>query len=492
MNPISRRAILIIGIVSALSVVSYLLASHFFFRVGFPLDDAWIHQTYARNLAFYGEWAYTPGQPSGGSTGPLWGAILAVGYLLGLSLYIWTFMIGWISLWGLSLVGMVVFREIFPERARYSIWGGLLLSLEWHLVWLAGSGMEALLYALVATLVLGILMRRNDNPVKWAVIGGCIGLSVWLRPDGVTLLGPALVVLFFPFSDRKGILRICTHFVAGFMLVFVPYLMFNQLTAGSWWPNTFFAKQAEYAEYQNIPFIIRLANQFLLPFVGVGIMLLPGFVLVLIDSIKRKRWDLFAVILWLGGYLSMYAWRLPVTYQHGRYVMPMMPVAFIIGFSGMCKWAIKETQSRQWWVLKRTWAISLVVVLSSFWVLGAQAYVRDVAYIESEMVETAYWLDQNLPEDAVIASHDIGAVGYFSNQELIDLAGLITPEVIPFMRDENQLGEYLDEQGVEYLVTFPDWYPELVSRAELIYQTDGTIAPSMDHDNLAVYRWNSP
>ena len=96
MNPSSRRAILIIGIVSALSVVSYLLASHFFFRVGFPLDDAWIHQTYARNLAFYGEWAYTPGQPSGGSTGPLWGAILAVGYLLGLSLYIWTFMIGWI------------------------------------------------------------------------------------------------------------------------------------------------------------------------------------------------------------------------------------------------------------------------------------------------------------------------------------------------------------------------------------------------------------
>jgi arabinofuranosyltransferase len=481
-----------IGVVSALSFGSYLLASHNFFRLGFPLDDAWIHQTYARNLALQGEWAYNPGVSSGGSTGPLWSAILTVGYLLRLPPLIWTYIMGWLALWGISVLGVVAYKEIYPQGIKYSPWIGLLLSLEWHLVWMAGSGMETLLFSLIATLVLVCLLRWHENPIKWAFIGGCIGLSVWLRPDGVTLLGPALVVLFFPFSDRKGILRICTFFVAGFMLVFFPYLLFNQLTAGSWWPNTFFAKQAEFDELRNTPFLFRLLDQMLLPLVGVGISLLPGFILNLIDTIRDRRWDLIAVFLWMGGFLCMYAWRLPVTYQHGRYVMPMMPVAFIIGFAGMCKWAIKEAQSRWWWVLKRVWVISLVIVLSSFWVLGVQAYVWDVAYIESEMVDTAYWLNRNLPENALIASHDIGAVGYFCNQELIDLAGLITPEVIPFMRDENQLGEYLDEQGVEYLVTFPDWYPELVSRAELIYQTDGTIAPSMDHDNLAVYRWNSP
>ena len=36
--------------------------------VGFPLDDAWIHQTYARNLGLHGEFAFVPGQPSAGST----------------------------------------------------------------------------------------------------------------------------------------------------------------------------------------------------------------------------------------------------------------------------------------------------------------------------------------------------------------------------------------------------------------------------------------
>ncbi|NJL95821.1 MAG: hypothetical protein HC915_19860 [Anaerolineae bacterium] len=52
---------------------------------GFPLDDSWIHQTYARNLAQHGEWAYTPGTPSTASTAPLYTVLLALGHVLGLS-----------------------------------------------------------------------------------------------------------------------------------------------------------------------------------------------------------------------------------------------------------------------------------------------------------------------------------------------------------------------------------------------------------------------
>ena len=37
---------------------------------GFPLDDAWIHQVYARNLGTRGEFAFFPGEPSAGSTSP--------------------------------------------------------------------------------------------------------------------------------------------------------------------------------------------------------------------------------------------------------------------------------------------------------------------------------------------------------------------------------------------------------------------------------------
>ncbi len=63
---------------SALFVLVTAVQGH----AGFPLDDAWIHQVYARNLAQRGEFAFTPGEPSAGSTSPLWTIALSVGYLL--------------------------------------------------------------------------------------------------------------------------------------------------------------------------------------------------------------------------------------------------------------------------------------------------------------------------------------------------------------------------------------------------------------------------
>jgi hypothetical protein len=54
--------------------------------------------------------------------------------------------------------------------------------------------------------------------------------------------------------------------------------------------------------------------------------------------------------------------------------------------------------------------------------------------------------------------HDIGAMGYFSDRELIDLAGLINPEVIPFIRDEEKIHDYMLKKNAAYFVGFNDWY----------------------------------
>src|SRR5215472_17141319 len=48
----------------------------------FPLDDSWIHQQFARNIAEGHGFAYNPDVPVGGSTAPLWTLILAAGFVL--------------------------------------------------------------------------------------------------------------------------------------------------------------------------------------------------------------------------------------------------------------------------------------------------------------------------------------------------------------------------------------------------------------------------
>ena len=124
-----------------------------------------------------------------------------------------------------------------------------------------------------------------------------------------------------------------------------------------------------------------------------------------------------------------------------------------------------------------------------FWILGVKAYAEDIAIIESEMVTTAHWIRDNTPPNALIAAHDIGALGYFSQRDILDLAGLISPDVIPFIRDEDRLKDYLDAQNVDYLMTFPAWYPSLTLSPPLIYQTHNPYSPKQGGENMAVYRW---
>ena len=125
-------------------------------RAGFPLDDAWIHQTYARNLVRSGRWEFVPGVVSSGSTAPLWTLLLAVGYALRLPYLAWAYGLGGLSLLWLAWAGMQVWRQLWPEFADSDWVAGLVLVLLWPLVWAAASGMETLLFAALGLQTSGI------------------------------------------------------------------------------------------------------------------------------------------------------------------------------------------------------------------------------------------------------------------------------------------------------------------------------------------------
>ena len=482
------RSISSLAILSALSLSTYLLVSHSTLRNGFPLDDAWIHQTYARNLVVHGEWAFLPGQVSAGSTAPLWSGILAIGHWLRLGPYVWTYLVGWGMLWLISGLGIYVFRAICPTRVALAPWAGVLLAFEWHLVWAAGSGMETLLFALLVLLVLTWLVAGWRS---WWGLGLLIGLSVWVRPGGITLLGPSVLVLLLSETTWRYRVRAGAWLGLGFVTLFVPYLLFNYALSESWWPNTFYAKQAEYAVLRQAPLWSRIAGQLQLLLVGVGSMLLPGVLIFLRDTFRKHAWGVIAGMFWAAGYLGIYAWRLPVTYQHGRYLIPVMPIYFLWGLAGMVTW-VKPVSPILWRrVLGRVWIGSTGLVLLIYWILGVRAYSHDVAFIESEMVVAAQWIAENTEPDALVAAHDIGALGYFSERQLLDLAGLVSPQVIPFIRDESRLKDFLDAQGADYLVTFPGWYPALVSDYHPIFQTGGVFSPAQGGENMIVLGWRS-
>ena len=484
-KPLTRRELLILGAATLIAGLIYLVASALTYKIGFPLDDSWIHLTFARNLAYYGEWAFRHGQPAAGSTSPLWSALLSLGFLVRLEPYIWTYFLGLLVLWTLGVLSEIAARRLVVTYKPRIPWVGLFMIVEWHFLWAAMSGMETLLHGLIVTVILIALML---NSRRYLTLGLLTGLSVWVRPDGLTLLAPLLLAVILTEKDTKSRLRGLTQCFIGFGTLFFFYLLFNLLIGGTPMPNTFYAKQAEYAAWQARPLLERSGELFLQLLVGPSFLLVPGTIMWTVRSVKAKSWGSLLALTWSIGYMFIYLLRLPV-YQHGRYIIPAMPIFFLLGLLALLEFASLKKLGRYHWLASMLWDTSVVMVTILFIILGANSYASDVALIEQEMVTTAIWVSANIPPDAVLAVHDIGALGYFDDHRLIDLAGLISPEVVPFIRDEERLTEYLNAYNANYLIAFSDLYPKMQAGREIVFVSSGTMAAELQSGHMTVFRW---
>ncbi|MCB9423034.1 MAG: hypothetical protein H6667_24755 [Ardenticatenaceae bacterium] len=479
---------------------------------GFPLDDGWIHQTYARNLARNGRFEFIPGIVSAGSTSPLWTILLAIGYLLRLPYLLWAYLLGGLSLWLLAWAGMRLWRQLWPDFTWQDWLVGLVLVLTWPLVWAAASGMETLLFA-----ALGLVLVGEFASDKWQVAGGkslillgfLSGLLILVRPDGLVLLLLLGVGLFLGAGTMKQRVKRAAMFGGTAVLPLLPYFTFNLWSSGSVWPNTFYAKQIEYATLLAQPLVSRLARLLFFSLggpengwrgvSGAHLLLLPGLVTAVTPSLRtdwqKKQLVHLLPLLWAGGHVVLYAWRLPVTYQHGRYLLAALPVWILYGLAGWF-WLLNQIQDKRVAFLSRqVSSLTFGILLLFFLLLGGQSYAQDVAFIQGEMVTVAHWLAENTPPDALIAAHDIGAIGYFAERPLLDLAGLVTPAIIPYLDDEAKIGRYIQDSQAHYLVTAPGWpYNQIIDKLSItkIYTTHYLWTQQNGLNNMTVYQINLP
>jgi hypothetical protein len=473
----------VIAIAALVAVFFYLIVSILNFGIGFPLDDSWIHLTYARNLAQHGEWAFRLGEQSAGSTSPLWTALLSIGFLIGLAPYVWTYLVGWTVLTLLAVCAESIVRKLLSSYKSRIPWAGLFFVFAWHLTWSAVSGMETLLHGLIILAVLGALMSSSR---RYLLLGLLTGLSVWVRPDGLTLLGPILFVALL--SERTWHLRreAIWKTLIGFGSLVLPYVLFNLALSGNPMPNTFYAKQAEYGlSWHAKPFMGRLSDYTSPILASPFLVLIPGAIRWLVKRFRAQDWGAVASLIWAFGYIAIYFVSLPA-YQHGRYIIPALPVLYLWGILGLLEFVCSPTLNKR---IAFVWEVLTITLCLAFTLIGAQQNAKDVLWVESEMVTTAKWINQNIPSDARLAVHDIGAMGYYVRNPMIDMAGLITPDLVPFIRDETQLAQYLDSNSVDFLITFPSFYPGLTSQRERLFEAGLGLQPGGLGESIGVYRW---
>ena len=255
------------------------------------------------------------------------------------------------------------------------------------------------------------------------------------------------------------------------------YAAFNLALSGSLFPNTFAAKLKYYsAGGQAFP------SQ-LLSFLGAEhmIMIAPlaavGVLRVIVALVRRQPAPLLIPLFWSAGMIIAYWWKLPYLYQNGRYLMPILPFVFLLGLGGLQellklaheKSSLIRTKNTQ----RAIEAIALVVIVgstaSAAWQL--QDYYRETCrYIAERQVATALWVRGHLPDDAVVATHDVGALAYYSGRRIVDMVGLISPEMIDHIGRLDKLLEYLQKQKVTHLAVLRSWFA--ITNVHPLFMTD--------------------
>jgi hypothetical protein len=470
---------------------------------GFPLDDSYIHAQFARQLAHGEGMSYQGGPWLLASTSPLWTALLSV-----VAGQVW-----WAKLLGviLFLCTVVLAGKLARDLGASEGWSALVsfavASTSW-LVWSALSGMEVLLFA---SLSLGALRRDltesaptqpgsgSPLPLAWVLAA----LAALARPEGAVLLGIVGASAIVRRRTRlAGDGRRIVSGVFATLVLLAPFALLAVARGGSILPTTLAVKTASFGG-ADAP-LLQVLHQSL----GVAFKPLPLAVVFagagVVVALGRR-----------GGALVVWAVALPFCYallshgpapllgNFGRYLFPWLPVVTVLGVLGLESLAralgdaLPSTGRRPgMWIGVGLAAALLVPSVLGSWT-GRSFYARNVADVQASDVAAARWLAERVDPRALVAVQDIGAIGFFAPQRLLDLSGIVDPDVVHAVRAAASAADPWGSEGMrrvlesrrpDLVVTFDGWYPSLAAAMTPVARLDNPTNVTMGGGRVIVAR----
>jgi hypothetical protein len=408
---------------------------------GYITDDTFIHLQYAKHLAGGMGLVFNVGEPVYGCTSPLWVALIADGIMLGFDGLDTARWLGLIA----TLASIALFMQLMRRTLRSPVlralatitWAGHAWMIRWSL-----SGMETpLAVALVLAGFVAFTEGRQwgSRPVRTGTLWALAALT---RPEAVFLLLLWAVFLVIDTQSRAGLRRL----VAGVIppaVIYGSWLLFSRVYFDTFWPQTLSAKSVG-----GEVLALRLENlwrQIRIVGASDGVLALL-LIAALVLGFQRMRPAQFAVQrllpwAWVMGVPLLYVARgVPVL---SRYLLPLLPILAWLAWRTAEQWWVGDTPKPS--ALRRAALLGTVVaalaISVNFAVYRGTVTPQVLSFsagLERTLVHWGRWLGTHAPEGARIATPDIGAIGYYSDRPVVDLAGLVTPEIVPLLALESQ------------------------------------------------------
>jgi len=531
-------AVSVIVVISAALVSLFLVeARRLIGGFGVPLDDAWIHYRIAENLANGLGFSYNVGQPTSASTSPAWTALLAVAYRFTGQFLLPSILLGAFFYLASNLAVYRIALVIKPNR-WVALAAAVFTAVAGRWVWAAASGMETTLFT--ALVLWGILLlyapRASRSGIAQWSGAALLCLASLVRPEAYLLLalaiGFALITTVME-THPRSVPALITGFIGRSGLILVIALVaaialrlgYTLGTSGSLLGNTFLAQSlpqgnSPYTGPRLIPdfYYLRSVVQSLRSDMFLVGLLIPVGIIQTIRLLRTRESARplgIMLVLWFVALPLFNSVISPNLRHHERYIMPLIPLAAMFGVFGIdliVEFLAGAGQRIRIAPLRLAIPATAVFLLLATICLGdalfdtrrwAAQYAGDARNIQAINVQLGEWLRDNTPPDAYIAMNDIGATTFISKRRILDTVGIAEPELLPVLVRQGRAGVlgYLEMKRPDYLVIWPEWYPELAARSDLftpvhsvtVDSPSGTIRSSMLGGNeMVVYRTNWP
>lgn len=149
-------------------------------------------------------------------------------------------------------------------------------------------------------------------------------------------------------------------------------------------------------------------------------------------------------------------------------------------------------------MLKRKNLLAVLILFSFiYYVVYAVALGKNTDNINNQQVKLAHWVKENVKKDETIAINDIGAITFLNKIHIVDMAGLITPEILKYRtytwKDNlDSLNYLLKKNNVTYIIIYDEWFKEYLAKfgSELTYITSAFLDNNTicGGDEMKVYK----
>jgi hypothetical protein len=459
-----RLSIFDISVVTVTYLLSFLTVAGFpHVLMAFPLDDSWIHQVVARNLAHYGTLGFIPGVWSSGSSSLLWTLILTFKwkFLPALSPVVYSDVLNFVLFIAIGLGLLTMTRK--DGLPRFSCWVfALSPALDGNFIWLGVIGMEHLLF--VALSVIGILLWFQTGLRSSLLCALCMGALCLTRPEGMAL--PLLAVLAFRFAHRRRRdLVILVSFVA---ICLAASFALNRLTSHSWLPMTYAGRKWLYfggepiSTAERLTFLVNIAFcvAHAWHFTPVDLLLAPAFLTLIAVGARaacsRRHPRLGLLCVWCLALIGMYTLFLPFKIDAMRYQPLLLALSFPLLILGAYTLFRELTQKGNLRTKHLTFLIAAPLLacvlcgLSSLWFW--RSIVKDkVTLVEMSHARMGRYLVDSFPINTKVAAFDIGRIAYMRSGQIVDLGGLANKSFLHYKKT-NQIITYLNNRNISYFV----------------------------------------